>query len=68
MSYSIGLDYGTNSVRCLIVDTASGEEVATVMTLQQAWDSLRIVQAERESARTGRKVVLEGPKPGEVVT
>jgi L-ribulokinase len=29
MAYSIGLDYGTNSVRCVIVDTANGREVGT---------------------------------------
>ncbi len=29
MSYTIGLDYGTNSVRCLIVDTRDGAELAT---------------------------------------
>ena len=29
MAYTIGLDYGTNSVRCVIVDTTNGNEVGT---------------------------------------
>ncbi len=29
MKYAVGLDYGTNSVRCVIVDTADGREVGT---------------------------------------
>ena len=30
MAYTIGLDYGTNSCRCVIVNVANGEEVGTV--------------------------------------
>jgi L-ribulokinase len=31
MAYAIGLDYGTNSVRCLIVDITNGREVGTAV-------------------------------------
>jgi L-ribulokinase len=31
MKYTIGLDYGTNSVRCVIVDIASGSEIGTAI-------------------------------------
>jgi L-ribulokinase len=31
MAYTIGLDYGTNSVRCVIVDAADGSEVGTAV-------------------------------------
>jgi len=31
MPYSIGLDYGTNSVRCVVVDTANGRELGTAV-------------------------------------
>ncbi len=28
MAYSIGLDYGTNSIRCLVVDVTNGNELS----------------------------------------
>ena len=31
MPYTLGLDFGTNSVRCLIVDIASGAEIGTAV-------------------------------------
>ena len=31
MAYTIGLDYGTNSYRCVIVNVANGEEVGTAI-------------------------------------
>ncbi len=31
MKYTIGLDYGTNSVRCVIVDAADGGEIGTAV-------------------------------------
>ena len=31
MAYTIGLDYGTNSVRCLIVDVSNGRELGTAV-------------------------------------
>jgi L-ribulokinase len=31
MAYTVGLDYGTNSVRCLIVDVTNGNELGTAV-------------------------------------
>ncbi len=31
MPYTIGLDYGTNSVRCIIVNVVNGQEIATAI-------------------------------------
>ena len=43
-----------------------GETLPPVTTLEDSWNSLRIVLAECESARTGREVALDAPENKEV--
>ena len=39
MAYTIGLDYGTNSVRCVIVDVADGNELGTAVYEYETGDA-----------------------------
>ncbi|MEO7191363.1 MAG: ribulokinase [Vicinamibacterales bacterium] len=58
--YTIGLDYGTNSVRALIVDTASGAEVASaVWTYAHGTDGV-ILSRDPHLARQHPGDYLEG--------
>jgi L-ribulokinase len=49
--YAIGLDYGTNSVRALMVDTADGREVATAVWNYEHGDNGVILSHDPHLAR-----------------
>src|SRR5436190_799010 len=49
--YTIGLDYGTNSVRALIVNTANGKEVATAVWNYEHGDAGVILSRDPNLAR-----------------
>src|ERR1051326_1962783 len=50
-SYTIGLDYGTNSVRTLLVDIANGREVATAVWAYEHGDAGVILSRDPNLAR-----------------
>jgi L-ribulokinase len=49
--YTIGLDYGTNTVRALIVNTANGKEVATAVWAYEHGDAGVILSRDPNLAR-----------------
>src|SRR5580692_771751 len=58
--YTIGLDYGTNSVRALVVDTADGHEVATAIWNYEHGDSGVILSRDPNLARQHPADYLKG--------
>ena len=58
--YAIGLDYGTNSVRALIVDTANGREVGTAVWNYEHGDSGVILSRDPNLARQHPADYLKG--------
>jgi len=61
MAYTIGLDYGTNSVRCLIVDTATGAEpAAAVYEYETGQAGIILDPADHNLARQNPADYLKG--------
>jgi L-ribulokinase len=58
--YTLGLDYGTNSVRTLIVDTADGREVATAVWDYEHGDAGVILARDPNLARQHPADYLKG--------
>ena len=63
MAYTIGLDYGTNSVRCLIVDVANGNEIGTAVYEYETGESGIIIDpSDHNLARQNPADYLKGIK------
>jgi L-ribulokinase len=58
--YTIGIDYGTDSVRSLIVNTKTGEEVATAVFNYPRWEKGMYSDASKNQFRQHPKDYLEG--------
>ena len=61
MKCTIGLDYGTNSVRCLLVDVATGNELATaVHNYETGQDGIVLDPADHNLARQNPTDYIKG--------
>ena len=61
MDYTIGLDYGTNSVRCVIVDIADGSEIGTaVYNYPTGQEGILLDKADHNLARQNPADYIKG--------
>jgi len=59
-SYAIGVDYGTNSVRALVVDVGTGEEIATDVYDYQRGEAGILMDGDPNTARQSPADYVEG--------
>lgn len=59
-TYSIGVDFGTDSVRALIVNTTTGEELATAVHYYSRWKAGKFCDASNNKFRQHPLDYLEG--------
>ncbi|KQT16706.1 ribulokinase [Chryseobacterium sp. Leaf404] len=58
--YVIGLDYGTDSVRAVVIDTENGAELATSVSYYQRWKEGKFCQPEQNQFRQHPLDHIEG--------
>lgn len=58
--YVIGLDYGTDSVRAVLIDTENGAELATSVSYYQRWRQGKFCQPEENQFRQHPSDHIEG--------
>ena len=58
--YVIGLDYGTDSVRAVLIDTENGAELATSVSYYQRWRQGKFCQPEENRFRQHPSDHIEG--------
>jgi L-ribulokinase len=58
--YVIGLDYGTDSVRAVLIDTENGAELATSVSYYQRWKEGKFCKPEENQFRQHPLDHIEG--------